>query len=88
MNRTPLKRRVPVIIGAIAITSMGLITAGCGGGEKGPESSTTTTTTTPPVSSTENKVDPNGPNSFTPAPVPIPAPAPQNPHPRGGDPAH
>ena len=54
---------------------MGGLTAACGGkGEEKPSTTTTTTTattttTTPPVSSTENNINPGGPNLFTPTPV-------------------
>lgn len=96
MNSTQVKRPVPVLVGAATIIAMAVITAGCGGGTTGPASTTTTTTTTtttatttppPPVSTTENQIDPNGPNLFTPNPIPVePAPS-QNPH-RRESPGH
>jgi hypothetical protein len=59
---------------------MAVITAGCAGEEKAPETSTTTTTTTTsppaPVSPTEKapRIDPQAPNRFTP-PVVAPPPS-------------
>lgn len=70
--RSRTVRSVAAIAGAGALIAMGGLTAACGGkGEQQPSTTTTTTTTTtpPPVSSTQNNVDPNGPNLFTPTPV-------------------
>ena len=76
-----LLRRVSAVAGLGAIAAMGLITAGCAGEEKAPETSTTTTTTTTtsppaPVSPTEKapRIDPQAPNQFTP-PVLAPPPS-------------
>jgi hypothetical protein len=70
-------RRVGATLGIAAIISMGALTA-CGGGEKEApsESSTTTTTTTTPASPTEKapRLDPNGPNPFSPSVVAPAAP--------------
>jgi hypothetical protein len=96
MNPTRLNRRLPVFVGAVAITAMGVITTACGGGSNGPASTTTTTTTTgttatttppPPISTTENNVNPTGGNLFTPNPISMQPEPSQNPHGRE-DPAH
>ncbi len=72
MKTGRLTRRVAASLGIAAIISMGALTA-CGGQEKqGPsETSTTTTTATTPTSSanpTEKapRLDPTGPNPFSP----------------------
>jgi hypothetical protein len=73
MKTGRLTRRVAASLGIAAIISMGALTA-CGSEEKAPsETSTTTTTTTTessaaPVEPTEKapRLDPNGPNPFSP----------------------
>jgi hypothetical protein len=70
MKTGRLTRRVAASLGIAAIISMGALTA-CGGQEKqGPSetSTTTTTTTTSPANPTEKapRLDPNGPNPFSP----------------------
>ncbi len=70
METGRLTRRVAASLGIAAIISMGALTA-CGGQEKqGPSetSTTTTTTTTSPANPTEKapRLDPNGPNPFSP----------------------
>jgi hypothetical protein len=74
-------RRVAATFGIAAIISMGALTACAGEKTEGPsETSTTTTTTTtttaPPVSPTEKapRLDPNGPNPFSPGVKAPPAP--------------
>jgi hypothetical protein len=71
-----LPNRIGVVAGLGAIAAMGMITAGCAGKEKAPETSTTTTTTTTtttspaaPVSPTEKapRLNPQAPNQFTPS---------------------
>ncbi len=73
-SRLPL--RLSAVAGLGAIITMGVITAGCAGKEKAPETSTTTTTTTTtttspaaPPSETEKapRIDPQAPNQFTPS---------------------
>lgn len=72
-------RCLAAVAGTGALIAMAGLTAACGGngGEKPSTTTTTTTTTTtatsPPVSSTQNNINPGGPNSFTPVPV-LPAP--------------
>ena len=73
-------RRVAASLGIVAIISMGALTA-CGGEEKEApsETSTTTTTTTPHRSATPRRekaprLDPNGPNPFSPDVKAPPAP--------------
>ncbi len=66
-------RCLAAVAGTSALIAMGGLTAACGGkGEEQPSTTTTTTTTTttpPPVSSTQNDINPGGPNLFTPTPV-------------------
>ena len=71
-------RCLAAVAGTSALIAMGGLTAACGGkGGENPSTTTTTTTTTatttttttPPVSSTENNINPGGPNLFTPTPV-------------------
>ena len=71
-------RRVAASLGIAAIISMGALTA-CGGEEKeapSETSTTTTTTTTPSATPTEKapRLDPNGPNPFSPDVKAPPAP--------------
>ncbi|AEV71788.1 hypothetical protein MycrhN_1165 [Mycolicibacterium rhodesiae NBB3] len=77
-----LLRRVGTVAGIAAISAMGFFTASCAKEEeKAPETSTTTTTTTttspsPSVQPTENapRLEPGGPNVFTPNNTAPPAP--------------
>jgi hypothetical protein len=79
-TQSRLPRRIAAVAGLGAIATMAVITAGCAGEEKAPETSTTTTTTTTsppaPVSPTEKapRIDPQAPNRFTP-PVVAPPPS-------------
>ena len=71
-------RRVAASLGIAALISMGALTA-CGSEEKeapSETSTTTTTTTTPSASPTEKapRLDPNGPNPFSPDIKAPPAP--------------
>jgi hypothetical protein len=78
-TQSRLLRRASAVAGLGAIAAMGLITAGCAGEEKAPETSTTTTTTTTSpaasVSPTEKapRIDPQAPNQFTPSVLAPPA---------------
>ena len=74
-------RRVAAVAGGSAITAMVVLTASCSKEEqKAPETSTTTTTTTtttaPPASPTEKapRLEPGGPNPFSPSVLAPPAP--------------
>ncbi len=74
-------RRVPAIAGAAAIIALVGLSAACAKEEeKAPETSTTTTTTTttttPPAEPTEKapRLDPGGPNPFTPSVIAPQAP--------------
>ena len=75
-----LLRRVSTVAGIGAIAAMGFFTASCAKEEeKAPETSTTTTTTTttaPPVEPTEKapRLEPGGPNPFSPSVLAPPAP--------------
>jgi type IV secretory pathway VirB10-like protein len=80
--KSTLGRRVAAVAGGSAITAMVVLTASCAKEEqKAPETSTTTTTTTTtspaaPASPTEKapRLDPNGPNPFSPTVLAPPAP--------------
>jgi hypothetical protein len=74
-------RRIPAIAGAAAIIALVGLSAACAKEEeKAPETSTTTTTTTttttPPPEPTEKapRIDPGGPNPFSPSVIAPPAP--------------
>ena len=74
-------RRIPAIAGAAAIIALVGLSAACAKEEqKAPETSTTTTTTTttttPSATPTEKapRLDPNGPNPFSPSVLAPPAP--------------
>ncbi|MFY9920593.1 MAG: hypothetical protein WAL26_19695 [Mycobacterium sp.] len=72
-------RRIPAIAGAAAIIALVGLSAACAKEEeKAPETSTTTTTTTTtaPAEPTEKapRLDPGGPNPFSPSVVAPPAP--------------
>lgn len=71
-----LGRRITAVAGGAAVTAMVVLTASCSKEEeKAPETSTTTTTTTTtsaaPVEPTEKapRLDPSGPNPFSPTVV-------------------
>ena len=69
--RSVLGRRLTAIAGGAAVTAMVVLTASCAKEEeKAPETSTTTTTTTtaPAPTPTEKapRLDPTGPNPFSP----------------------
>jgi hypothetical protein len=72
-------RRIPAIAGAAAIIALVGLSAACAKEEeKAPETTTTTTTTTtaPAVEPTEKapRIDPGGPNPFSPEVKAPPAP--------------
>jgi pro-kumamolisin-like protein len=74
-------RRIPALAGAAAIIALVGLSAACAKEEeKAPETSTTTTTTTttttPAGEPTEKapRLDPNGPNPFSPSVLAPPAP--------------
>ena len=73
-------RRIPAIAGAAAIIALVGLSAACAKEEqKAPETSTTTTTTTtttPSATPTEKapRLEPNGPNPFSPQITAPPAP--------------
>ena len=75
-----LLRRVSAVAGIGAIAAMGFFTATCAKEEeKAPETTTTTTTTTTsaaPVEPTEKapRLEPGGPNPFSPSVIAPPAP--------------
>jgi type IV secretory pathway VirB10-like protein len=79
--RSVLGRRIAAVAGGSAVTAMVILTASCAKEEeKAPETSTTTTTTTtteaPAPSPTEKapRLDPTGPNPFSPTVIAPPAP--------------
>ena len=73
-------RRIPAIAGAAAIIALVGLSAACAKEEeKAPETTTTTTTTTttaPAAEPTEKapRIDPGGPNPFSPSVIAPPAP--------------
>lgn len=75
-----LLRRASAVAGIGAIAAMGFFTASCAKEEeKAPETTTTTTTTTTsaaPVEPTEKapRLEPGGPNPFSPSVIAPPAP--------------
>ena len=75
-----LLRRVSAVAGIGAIAAMGFFTASCAQEEEqAPETTTTTTTTTTsaaPVEPTEKapRLEPGGPNPFSPSVIAPPAP--------------
>jgi hypothetical protein len=71
-------RCLAAVAGTTALIALGGLTAACGGKGGNPTTttpttttttSTTTTATTPPVTSTQDSINPGGPNLFTPTPV-------------------
>ena len=85
--RSVLVRRIAALAGGTAVTAMVVLTASCAKEEeKAPETSTTTTTTTTSaaVEPTEKapRLEPGGPNPFSPSVIAPPAPTAT--HPRTG----
>jgi hypothetical protein len=86
--RSVLGRRLVAIAGGSAITAMVVLTASCASEEEAPEETTTTTTTTtttaPAAEPTEKapRLEPGGPNPFSPSVIAPPAPTAT--HPRTG----
>ena len=87
--RSVLGRRLAAVAGGAAITAMVVLTASCAKEEEAPETTettttTTTTTTAPPVEPTEKapRLEPGGPNPFSPSVIAPPAPTAT--HPRTG----
>ena len=86
--RSVLGRRVAAIAGGAAVTAMVVLTASCSSKEEAPSETTTTTTTTTtsaaPVEPTEKapRLEPGGPNPFSPSVIAPPAPTAT--HPRTG----
>ncbi len=87
--RSVLGRRLAAVAGGAAITAMVVLTASCAKEEEAPETTettttTTTTTTAPPVEPTEKapRLEPGGPNPFSPSVIAPPAPSAT--HPRTG----
>jgi hypothetical protein len=81
--RSVLGRRLVAIAGGSAITAMVVLTASCAKEEEAPETTTTTTTTTT-AEPTEKapRLEPGGPNPFSPSVIAPPAPTAT--HPRSG----
>ncbi len=78
-------RRLVAIAGGSAITAMVVLIASCAKEEeKAPETTTTTTTTTTTPEPTEKapRLEPGGPNPFSPSVIAPPAPSAT--HPRTG----
>ena len=73
-----LGRRIAAVAGGAAVTAMVVLTASCAKEEeKAPETTTTTTTTEAPAPSPTEKaprLDPTGPNPFSPTVIAPPAP--------------
>ncbi|MBY0285885.1 hypothetical protein [Mycolicibacterium gadium] len=89
--RSVLGRRVAAIAGGAAVTAMVVLTASCSSDEEAPSettetttSETTTTTSAAPVEPTEKapRLEPGGPNPFSPSVIAPPAPSAT--HPRTG----
>ncbi len=86
--KSVLGRRLTAIAGGAAVTAMVVLTASCAKEEeKAPETTTTTTTTTTtaPAEPTEKapRLEPGGPNPFSPSVIAPPAPTAT--HPRHGN---
>ena len=81
--RSVLGHRLVAIAGGSAITAMVVLTASCAKEEEAPETTTTTTTTTT-AEPTEKapRLEPGGPNPFSPSVIAPPAPTAT--HPRSG----
>jgi len=83
--RSVLGRRLVAIAGGSAVTAMVVLTASCAQEEEqAPETTTTTTTTTTGPQPTEKapRLEPGGPNPFSPSVIAPPAPTAT--HPRSG----
>ena len=83
--RSVLGRRLVAIAGGSAVTAMVVLTASCAKEEEqAPETTTTTTTTTTGPQPTEKapRLEPGGPNPFSPSVIAPPAPTAT--HPRSG----
>ncbi|BBY94908.1 hypothetical protein MGALJ_45770 [Mycobacterium gallinarum] len=88
--RSVLGRRVAAIAGGAAVTAMVVLTASCSSEEEAPSETTetttseTTTTSAAPVEPTEKapRLEPGGPNPFSPSVIAPPAPSAT--HPRTG----
>jgi hypothetical protein len=85
--KSVLGRRLTLVAGGAAVTAMVVLTASCATEEEqAPETPTTTTTTSTaaPASPTEKapRLEPGGPNPFS--PTVIAPPAPSATHPRTG----
>jgi len=83
--RSVLGRRLAAIAGGTAVTAMVVLTASCAEEEQAPEETTTTTTTTTTEASPTEKaprLEPGGPNPFSPSVIAPPAPSAT--HPRTG----
>ncbi|ORB62273.1 hypothetical protein [Mycolicibacterium tusciae] len=85
--KSVLGRRLTLVAGGAAVTAMVVLTASCATEEEqAPETTTTTTTTSTaaPASPTEKapRLEPGGPNPFS--PTVIAPPAPSATHPRTG----
>ena len=79
--KSVLGRRLTAIAGGAAVTAMVVLTASCAKEEEKAPETTTTTTTTPatssaPVEPTEKapRLEPGGPNPFSPSVLAPPAP--------------
>ncbi|MDV3133440.1 hypothetical protein [Mycobacterium sp. 29Ha] len=77
--KSVLGRRIAAVAGGAAVTAMVVLTASCAQEEEqAPETTTTTTTTstTAPASPTEKapRLEPGGPNPFSPSVIAPPAP--------------
>ncbi|MDG5486238.1 hypothetical protein [Mycolicibacterium gadium] len=77
--KSVLGRRIAAVAGGAAVTAMVVLTASCATEEEeAPETTTTTTTTTSaaPVEPTEKapRLEPGGPNPFSPSVIAPPAP--------------
>jgi hypothetical protein len=80
--RSVLGRRLVAIAGGSAITAMVVLTASCAKEEEAPETTTTTTTTTAEPTEKAPRLEPGGPNPFSPSVIAPPAPTAT--HPRSG----
>jgi hypothetical protein len=81
--KSVLARRLTAVAGGAAVTAMVVLTASCAQEEEPSETTTTTTTTTTappatsaPVEPTEKapRLEPGGPNPFSPSVIAPPAP--------------
>jgi hypothetical protein len=79
--RSVLGRRLVAIAGGSAITAMVVLTASCAEEEEAPETTTTTTTTTAEPTEKAPRLEPGGPNPFSPSVIAPPAPTATHPRP-------